>query len=159
MEIKDTYKYNSVDVARYIVAYANEHKYGINMTKLQKLLYIVYGSYLVLHQERLTNEHPHAWPFGPVFPTTRSKLLKCDFSEIRLSAEGLKVLSEDTAFTGIVKTVFDTFGAKTGGYLSAWSHLEGSPLDRLVKSPGFVWGDIIPDGSIAEYFNSIIKRK
>jgi len=33
MEIADTYKYRSIDVARYVIAYANENKYGINLTK------------------------------------------------------------------------------------------------------------------------------
>lgn len=44
--IADTYRYNSVDVARYIVARANEEHLGINMTKMQKLLYIAYGAYM-----------------------------------------------------------------------------------------------------------------
>ena len=36
--ISDTYKYDSVTVANYIIAFANQNKFFINMTKLQKLL-------------------------------------------------------------------------------------------------------------------------
>ena len=35
--------YDSVEVAMYICAYWNENGSEINMTKLQKLLYIAYG--------------------------------------------------------------------------------------------------------------------
>lgn len=77
--INDTYKYDSVTVANYIIAFANENKFFINMTKLQKLLYIAYGVYLSVKNERLTNEHPQAWPYGPVFPTTRNRLIKKRF--------------------------------------------------------------------------------
>ena len=36
--VDDKFLYNSVAMARYIIAYANENRYMINMTKLQKLL-------------------------------------------------------------------------------------------------------------------------
>ena len=45
---EDTYKYMSTDLARYIVAYANDQRYNINMTKIQKLLYVTYGIYLAV---------------------------------------------------------------------------------------------------------------
>jgi uncharacterized phage-associated protein len=33
----------------------------MNMTKIQKLTYIAYGTYLTIKDERLTDEHPQAW--------------------------------------------------------------------------------------------------
>lgn len=77
--ICDNYKYSSVVLAYYIVALMNQRGLEINMTKLQKLLYIAYGTYLAIKNQRLTNEHPQAWPYGPVFPTTRNRLLKKRF--------------------------------------------------------------------------------
>ena len=74
--MEDTYKYKSTIVATYIAALANEKRVSVNMTKIQKLLYIAYGIYLAVKDSRLTNEHPQAWPYGPVFPTTRNKLQK-----------------------------------------------------------------------------------
>ena len=41
--IEDTFLYRSTDVARYLVFLANERKITVNMTKVQKLLYITYG--------------------------------------------------------------------------------------------------------------------
>lgn len=51
--MNDEYAYNSVTVATYVVALANSKKLGINMTKIQKLLYIAYGVYLVVKKSRL----------------------------------------------------------------------------------------------------------
>lgn len=157
--MEDKYKYNSVVVAMYIVAYANEHHFGINMTKLQKLLYIIYGVYLAVKNERLTNEHPQAWPYGPVFPTTRNKLLKRDFSAINKDDSELDAISKDVEIQSLVKLVFDTYGGWTGTSLSIWSHKPNSPWDRAINRYGFKWGDQMSDEDIREYFKSIIISK
>ena len=93
--VDDKFLYNSVTMASYIIAYANEHRYMMNMTKLQKLLYITYGVYMAVKGERLINEHPQAWPYGPVFPTTRNKLLKKDFSVFKLTDAHLKEVADN----------------------------------------------------------------
>lgn len=152
--IEDKYSYNSVDVARYIIAYANEYNFVINMTKLQKLLYICYGVYLAVANKRLTNEHPQAWPFGPVFPTTRNKLLKEDFENITLRNDS----TPSSELTSLITLVLKSFGGKTASYLTAWSHQQGSPWDKTVKSDGFSWGRPIPDEYILEYFRTHIVR-
>lgn len=64
-------KYSSVDMAKMIVAYANDRHYFVNMTKVQKLLYIVYGVYLSVNGERFTDEHPKAWPYGKYLQVKR----------------------------------------------------------------------------------------
>lgn len=40
----------------------------ISKTQAQKLLYCCYGIVLAAFDERLTDEHPKAWPGGPIFP-------------------------------------------------------------------------------------------
>lgn len=153
--IQDTFVCNSVVLAKYIAGYANANGFVINMTKLQKLLYIAYGVYLAVTGERLTNEHPQAWPYGPVFPTTRNKLLK-------LSLEGIRP-HEDASINddvkACVKLVFDTYGVYNATYLSAWSHRVGSPWDYTVNTDGFAWGDRIPDEYILPYFKNLIIKK
>lgn len=157
--MNDTFKYNSVDVAKYIIAYANDNNFIINMTKLQKLLYIAYGVYMAIKNERLTNEHPQAWPYGPVFPTTRNKLLKKNFYDYHLSDNNLEKLKGDEEFVSLITLVFNSFGDKTATYLSEWSHQVGSPWDKIRLSDKFKWGDRIPDEYIIDYFNkSVIKK-
>lgn len=157
--IADTFKYRSTDVATYIIAYANENKVGINMTKLQKLLYIVYGTSLAIYGERLVDEHPQAWPYGPVFPTTRNKLLKVPFENISLQDKNLEEINNDDKTKRIIKVVFDAFGTYNAGTLTSWSHSSGSPWEKTTKLDGFKWGDRIDDETIQQYFNSIIIRK
>lgn len=153
--IQDTYICNSVTLAKYIAAYANKHGFVINMTKLQKLLYITYGVYLAVTGRRLTNEHPQAWPYGPVFPTTRNKLLKKDLEEIQMF--------EDASITdevrSCVKLVFNSYGAYNATYLSSWSHRINSPWDMTTRKVDFSWGDRIPDEYILEYFKTLISNK
>jgi len=150
--IADTFVCNSVVLAKYIAAYANANGFVINMTKLQKLLYITYGLYLAVKGKRLTNEHPQAWPYGPVFPTTRNRLLKVNLEDIK--DEHDETITDE--IKSCVKLVFKTYGIYNGSYLSQWSHQFGSPWDQTVRTDGFTWGDRIPDEYIQEYFQNLI---
>lgn len=159
--IPDCYKYNSVDVAKYIVAKCNEGHLGINMTKTQKLLYIVYGSYLAVYNQRLTDEHPQAWPFGPVFPSTRNELLHKNFLDISMNdidRDTSALMANDRDFNRITDLALGGFGKWNAGQLTAWSHKEGSPWDKTTQLWHFKWGRQIPDEYIRDYFNGIIKR-
>lgn len=162
VEILDTFKYKSTDIAYYIVSVANERRVSVNMTKIQKLLYITYGVFLRVCGERLTNEHPQAWPYGPVFPTTRNKLIKKDLScasREDIGEEVLEKIETDDTLKKVIDFVFDKFGSWNAGQLSEWSHSEGSPWEKTKNSQNFKWGNIISDQDIYEYFCRIISIK
>ena len=154
----EKYGYNSIDVAKYIVAVANERHLSINMTKVQKLLYIAYGFFLVVKGYRLTNEHPQTWPYGPVFPTTRNKLLKVDLYSINMNDECLSKLKDDNDLKSLTALVFNNFGEWSAAKLTEWSHSDGSPWERTVGADNFTWGDRIPDEYIMSYFDSMIQK-
>lgn len=155
--IDDVYKYNSVDLAYYIVALANKCKIVVNVTKVQKLLYLVYGAFLAIYGERVCNERPQAWPYGPVFPKTRIALINMgDLYKISLS-EVSSPVENDTELKKVIDFVFAGFGKKTAGQLTVWSHRIGSPWERTTHTPGFQWGMDIPDQYIRSYFATIIK--
>lgn len=153
----DTYRYDSVVVAFFIVAWANAHKVSINLTKTQKLLYIAYGANLVLGNNRLCGEHPQAWPYGPVFPTTRKRLLKTNLSAITLDSPDLAEVKNDSYLQSLMRFVFAGFGENTAGQLTAWSHSPNSPWDETTHLNGFKWGMEIPDAYIYKYFLSLIR--
>lgn len=158
-EIKDTFRYKSTDVAKYIIALANDRRITINMTKVQKLLYITYSVFLRVYKKRLLNEHPQAWPYGPVFPTTRNKLLNYDLSSLSekdIPEEALNEMKEDAELNKVINFVFANFGEWNAGQLSEWSHSSGSPWEKISNTSGFTWGNVIPDTLIYEYFCSII---
>lgn len=156
--VDDTYRYRSTVVAGYIVALANERRVFVNLTKAQKLLYIAYGLYMAVRDARLTDEHPQAWPFGPVFPKTRKSLLKRDLSEIDAKDAVFDGIRADEDVNGLMDLVFRTYGRYNAAQLTEWSHKPGSPWDRATRSPGFKWGDQVHDVDISEYFKSIIVR-
>lgn len=150
-------EYNSVLFAKYIIAWANDKGIPINMTKTQKLLYISYGVWLAVIGTRLLNEHPQAWPYGPVFPTTRNRLLRVDFYDIDINNEDFSQIKNDEQVSSLLRLVFKTFGSWTAGQLTAWSHADGSPWERTTESDGFKWGDPISDNDIQKYFKMIVK--
>ena len=158
MTFPDTYKFNSVDVARYIAGKANEKNISLNITKIQKLLYIVYGVYLRVYEQRLTDEHPQAWPYGPVFPITRRKLLTADFSAIQATSCP-EEMQKDPDFNKAINFTLDNFGLRSAAQLTEWSHRDGSPWYYTTKGVGFKWGDEIPDELIYNYFLQLITIK
>lgn len=150
--------YTSVDIAKYIVARANRDRKSINMTKVQKLLYITYGIFLAVNDSRLFEEHPKAWPYGPVFPTSRNKLLKTDFYGISFSDPEFDTIRSDEDINSLLNLVFRSYGDWTAFQLTEWSHRDGSPWERTVEQDGFTWGQVIPDEFIRPYFKIIIGR-
>lgn len=66
--------YNSVLLCRYILAKYSELGISINITKLMKTLYLVYGWILSKYGYNIINEQPEAWPSGPVFSVSRENV-------------------------------------------------------------------------------------
>lgn len=147
---------DSVDVAKALMAEANLQGLRLNMTQLQKLLYIVYGTCLVMLGRRPFDEHPQAWPFGPVFPRTRRKL----FDDVKNWTPESCPATVPGDVKDIVRKVVAHFGKWTGGQLVDWTHRIGSPWDVVSHRDGFKWADEIDDWIIREYFSeSVIRRK
>lgn len=62
----DTFGYNALDVAEYVVKYESEHGYLINNLKLQKILYFLQAQFVVFAGKSLFEEDLIAWDIGPV---------------------------------------------------------------------------------------------
>jgi uncharacterized phage-associated protein len=145
--------YDSVLVAEYMQAVANEKQFILNVTKTQKLLYILYGWFWAKHNCQILNESPRAWPYGPVFPMTREKVNfdivdKPDNSKF----DGLR---GDADLVEAVRHIISTYSPYSAGQLSAWSHSPGGPWEIARTSPGFKWNDVIRDTDIKNYFSQV----
>ena len=117
-------EYNSSEVMAYILYKGRLENHSINKTQAQKLLYCCYGIIMAKYNERLTDEHPRCWPFGPVFPRTFN-----DISKHRLTvalAENFKSSCSPDWLDWIDKTIY-TFWNYSAGALSEWSHRKNSP--------------------------------
>ena len=61
--------YSALDVARYVVNYANAHGMIVSNLKLQKILYFIQLKFLLNNPARpCFDEDIEAWTFGPVVP-------------------------------------------------------------------------------------------
>ena len=152
-ENSDNGKYDSVEVAKYIAAYWNDKGESVNITKIQKLLYIAYGTWLAIKNERLCNEQPQAWPYGPVFPTTRNRLLKLNIDNIGFNDVADEKLKDDEEIKKLFDMIYkSSFGAWAANQLSAWSHQKGSPWEHTTSQLNFCWGNRMDDDRIKKYF-------
>jgi uncharacterized phage-associated protein len=145
--------YDSVTIAEYMLSLSLEKRIVLNVTKVQKLLYMAYGTFLAKKTRTISSEPPKAWPFGPVFPRTRNKV---DFGSIRpLDWSGFEEIKKDEELTESLNLIIEKYSKFSASKLSDWSHREGGPWDKATKMNGFKWGDVIPDEFIVEYFSNL----
>jgi uncharacterized phage-associated protein len=144
---------DSIDVARHIAYLCSLNGFEYNNTKIQKLLYVCYGVFLAKKNQRLVNEHPQAWPYGPVFPKVFKYISSCE-EDYR---KRLQVLDDDVSSN--LDKIIICFGEYSAGKLSAWSHNENSPWDSVIDKDNPKWSVEIPDEIIKKYFSErIIKN-
>lgn len=74
--VKQEYTHDSLTFAKALVHMAELEDKGLNMSQIQVMLYIAYGVWLAKNDDRLFEEQPQAWQYGPVFPRVYSKLRK-----------------------------------------------------------------------------------
>ncbi len=145
--------FDSVDIAKALRWIGKEKNKQLNMTKLNKLLYIAYGVLLVKTKERLTKEHPAAWPYGPVFPRMHRHVKLSD------SIEPSFYNSLSDALKNLLSNVVDVFGDIPASQLSAWSHEEGSPWSKALARGNGDWNQKLSDDDIYSYFYSFVKAE
>lgn len=143
-------QYDSVIAAKYLMALANKDGIVLNVTKVQKMLFIAYGYFLSKHNHVLLKESPKAWPYGPVFPRTRNKVNYG--SIISLNDKELSEILNDEKVTEVFEAIIKKYSPYTASQLSDWSHMKGSPWDKTINQPGFDWNQQIPDNFITNYF-------
>jgi uncharacterized phage-associated protein len=126
------------------------------MTKIIKLTYIAYGTCLAMHDHRLVDEHPRAWPSGPVFPKLRKRLLRLDHNDVRMTDRRLKSIRKDKDVESLVKSIYKFFGKYSDHMLCEWTKMCGSPWDIVVLEWEPEWGKKINDGVIRKYFDRAV---
>lgn len=150
--------YDSIKLGAYLASYAVRKGYFINQTKLQKLLYILYGAYLVNTNKQLLNESPQAWPYGPVFPRARKQFAgKSNLNYADISTSDYEDIRKDKTLGALIDATLHTFGNWSAQALSEWSHKEGSPWAVAFFTNGMEYGTTISDESIKQYFSSIMR--
>jgi uncharacterized phage-associated protein len=143
-------KYPSLKVASQIAKVCRDNGLHYNNTKIQKLLYCCYGCALVVIGDRLCDEYPRAWQYGPVFPRVFNYINK----KKDILSPQLELVEANAEALSLIETVVKTFGVFTAQSLSAWTHESGSPWDTVINKMGEELGTFIPDDIIADYFRA-----
>lgn len=159
MGTTQTFKYKSTDVALVLIDNAIKHHVVLNQTKVQKLMFVLYTLSLITNNERLTDESPKAWPYGPVFPTVRNNLKRweIDLETFRLDENTEKVTDKNILSDANLQEMCDSlmnssFAKMTSSQLVTWTHTVGAPWDITTKKDGFKWGEPISDDLIRKYY-------
>lgn len=74
--------YNVLDIARYVINYANEKETPISNLKLQKILYYIQAKFLVEKGDRCFNEDIVNWTYGPVIEKAYNEFREFGHKEI-----------------------------------------------------------------------------
>ena len=140
-------EFRSFIVMAYILMYCQDNNIVANRTKAQKLLYCCYGAILAEFNERLTDEHPKAWMYGPVFPRTFN-----DINKKRLTVAMAEEFRKDcpSDWLVLINKTLNTFGGYTASALSNWSHVEGSPWSKADSLAS------LDDREVAIYFSDYL---
>ena len=149
---------DSIDVAAYVTKECAQKNFFVNLTKIQKLVFCVYGAVLATSGERICKDHPKAWPHGPVFPRI--------YKYTKRHADGIveALMSHEENLTSILnerqKKIIDTtlnfFGRYNAGTLVNWTHDEDGPWFKSTNR-GKVLQKEIPDNLISDYFKTLIR--
>jgi len=125
---------NSVDFAIYLQQAAIKRGLEVNMTKVQKWLYICYGFYLAIHNRQLLDEKPIALHFGPLFENVYKEQKRNNDSLIGLEARIVGV--DFSVYNRIIDATLKLFGDWSAGELVYWTHKDGGAWQKQIKTQG-----------------------
>lgn len=142
--------YNAIDVAKYFVNLNKE----FTELQIQKLVYYSYVWYIVKFNDnknnivnKLFDERPRAWKYGPVFISIYEQMKFCDKSllcKAYLKANDVNTKFEDKAEM-ILSLVYEFYGKYSGNRLSDMTRYEYPYKNTKL-------GDEIKDIDIYEWY-------
>jgi uncharacterized phage-associated protein len=141
---------------------------GITHMKLQKLVYCAHGWWLVFQDNRVVNEKPQVWKFGPVFNSMYHTLslhgnepIKKTRSESPFSSPKIVPTDPDENVSRLIDWIWDRYGHLSGTALSDLTHKPGSAWYKLAKPYNFKppFDLSIPDEEVKAEFTKIYKEE
>ena len=142
--------YNAIDVAKYFVNLNKE----FTELQIQKLVYYSYVWYIVKFNDnknnivnKLFDERPRAWKYGPVFISIYEQMKFCDKSLVckaYLKADDVNTKFDDKAEM-ILSLVYEFYGKYSGNRLSDMTRYEYPYKNTKL-------GDEIKDIDIYEWY-------
>ncbi|MFB9110140.1 Panacea domain-containing protein [Flavobacterium gyeonganense] len=146
--------YNPTTVANYFIEKYSKNG-DLTPMKIIKLTYIAYGWYLALtdKQQKLIDENPIAWDFGPVFPSLYYSIKQYKKEKITEkipnATKNERISNEDEQF---LDKIWEVYGRFDGVYLSALTHIDGTPWQKVYRKD---LNAVISDDDIFEHYKKL----
>ena len=140
---------DSVLVAKALQWMACTHDVTLNGSQIQTILYNAYGVWLATKGERLLEEHPQVWQYGPVFPRAY-KHLKKNAGNGQVEHDMLRTECPDRF--EFIRRCFQRFAWTSAGVLCAPHTAEGSPWKQTKDQSPDKLGIRIDDELIRQWF-------
>ena len=124
---------------------------GVSLTPMQlmKLVYISYGWYLAMRNEKLFNDRIEAWKYGPVIPNLYHSTKKFGKKPIPIELVGDSPISNAEMHT-FYSSIVDNYAKFSDIALSNLTHRSGTPWQQVFKPN--VMGIEIPDNLIQGHY-------
>ena len=146
--------YNVFDLVRLLINKLIDEEVEYNITKIHKLLYIVYGVFLAKIDLPISSESPVCYEYGPIF-----KSIQRDYKKGVLHLDRYEIIIDDLFLDPFVNLIMDSVIDKFGCYetipLVNWIQREESAWFSLAKD--VKWGAVIPDKLIKKEFRRVVK--
>ena len=140
---------DSVLVAKALQWMACTHDVTLNGSQIQTILYNAYGVWLATKGERLLEEHPQVWQYGPVFPRAY-KHLKKNAGNGQVEYDMLRTECPDRF--EFIRRCFQRFAWTSAGVLCAPHTAEDSPWKQTKDQSPDKLGVRIDDELIRQWF-------
>ena len=140
---------DSVLVAKALQWMACTHEVSLNGSQIQTILYNAYGVWLATKGERLFEEHPQVWQYGPVFPRAY-KHLKKNVGDGKVEYDMLR--NECPERFEFIRRCFQRFAWTSAGVLCAPHTADGSPWKQTKDQNPDKLGTRIEDELIRQWF-------
>ena len=165
--------YPSSGAANSILIEAENRELSVDPMKLQKLLYLAHGYYLAASQMPWIDELFQVWDYGPVAPSIYHEFKSLGSSNIPRGCRANTLVHDGYGFRtevaapvtdcddlgqAVVNFILNTYGDKTGVYLSNLTHKIDSPWDTMRKLNNGIRNVDIPNGVIQNYFATLLSQ-
>lgn len=114
-------KYKAMDIANYIIDYADKNGMYMTQLKVQKILYYIQGEFLKEKNDKCFNEKILCWNYGPVVREVWEGLYKNGSSQLFIFDYKNSIDLDDRA---IINKVIDNKGNKSAFELVNDTHSE-----------------------------------
>ena len=144
-------QYSAGQIANYFLRKANAEGEGIDVMKLQRLLFLAQAHYLGEYGKPLYNEEIEAWYFGPVVSSIHHQFKKFGIFDIEdyafniypLGAADLPGDEEDRKY---LDKIWDLYSHKQTSELTKLTHAKGGPWRSTVNRYYDKYGNQPPMG-------------